>query len=812
MVLGSIRAVNIEDEMRSSYLDYAMSVIVSRALPDVCDGLKPVHRRILYAMDDMGLRSNTPYKKSARVVGDVLGKYHPHGDASVYDAMVRMAQDFSMRHVLIDGQGNFGSVDNDPPAAMRYTEVRLAEIAEQMLIDIDKDTVDFMPNFDDSLQEPIVLPSRLPNLLVNGSSGIAVGMATNIPPHNLGEVCDAVSFLIDNPGATVDDLMQFIKGPDFPTGGVILGQEGICSAYATGHGRIVVRAKAYYEEASTAGRRQIIITELPYQVNKAALVEKIAELVKDRKITGISELRDESDRQGMRIVIELKRETQPQQILNNLYKHTQMQSAFFVNMLALVSGQPRVISLREALQHFVDFRHQVITRRSRFELKVARDRAHILEGLKIALDNIDKIVATIRKSKTADAARGALMSEFGLSKVQAQAILDMQLRRLANLERQKILDEYQEVLKTIAYLEELLSNPRRLLLLIKEEVAELKTKFDEPRRTEISLQEALDFNEEDLIPHQRMVVTLSERGFVKRVPSKAYTLQHRGGKGIIGMVTREQDAVRFLVVADTHDNLLFFTNRGKVFSLKCHELPADTSRIAKGMAVINLFPIAEGEKVTAVVGVSEFTSGNYLLMATNNGEIKKTSLDSFSSVRSSGLIAMDLADGDSLVAACLTSDDDDVLMVTRRGQSVRFAVSELRASLRASGGVRAIRLDGGDWVVSMDIAPADAFVLVVTAGGYGKLTPVSDYPRQHRAGSGVRTFKVIEKTGEVAAARVVTRNQQLMIISANGIVTCTPVAEEDPRKGITIQGRSTQGVRLMRLEEGDSVVAIAAFE
>ncbi|HEX78801.1 MAG TPA: DNA gyrase subunit A, partial [Dehalococcoidia bacterium] len=735
-----------------------------------------------------------------------------HGDASVYDAMVRMAQDFSMRHVLIDGQGNFGSVDNDPPAAMRYTEVRLAEIAEQMLVDIDKDTVDFMPNFDDSLKEPMVLPSRLPNLLVNGSSGIAVGMATNIPPHNLGEVCDALSFLIDSPEASVDELMQFIKGPDFPTGGIILGQEGVCSAYATGHGRIVVRAKAYYEEASTAGRRQIIVTELPYQVNKAALVEKIAELVKERRITGISELRDESDRQGMRIVIELKKETQPQQILNNLYKHTQMQSAFFVNMLALVSGQPRVISLKEALQHFVDFRHQVITRRSRFELKVAKDRAHILEGLKIALDNIDAIIKTIRESKTAEVARKALMDKFSLSQAQAQAILDLQLRRLANLERKKILEEYKEVLKTIAYLEELLSNPRRMLLLIKQEVAELKGRFDDSRRTEISLQEVLDFNEEDLIPHQRMVVSLSERGFVKRVPSKAYTLQHRGGKGIIGMVTREQDAVRFLVVADTHDNLLFFTNRGKVFSLKCHELPADTSRIAKGMAVVNLFPIAEGERVTAVVGVSEFKKGSYLLMATANGEIKKTLVESFSSVRSSGLIAMDLAGGDNLVAACLAGDEDYIFVVTQQGQSIRFPVSELRTSLRASGGVRGVKLGKRDRVVSMDVAPTDAYVLVVTVGGHGKLTPVADYPRQHRAGSGVRTFKVAEKTGEVAAARVVTKNQHLMIISANGIITCTPVTEDDPRKGITIQGRSTQGVRLMRLEEGDSVVAIAAFE
>ena len=812
MVLGKVMPVKIEDEMKSSYLDYAMSVIVSRALPDVWDGLKQVHRRILYAMHGLGLRYNTPHKKSARVVGEVLGKYHPHGDSSVYDAMVRMAQDFSMRHTLIDGQGNFGSVDNDPPAAMRYTEVRLAAIAEQMLLDIDKNTVDFMPNFDDSLTEPTVMPSRVPTLLVNGSSGIAVGMATNIPPHNLGEVCDALVHLIDNPEATVDELMEFVGGPDFPTGGIILGQEGIRSAYATGHGRVVVRARAFSEESSANGRRQIVVTELPYQTNKAALVEKIAGLVKDKKLSGISELRDESDRQGMRIVIELKREAQPRQVLNNLYRHTQMQSAFFVNMLALVAGQPKVISLREALQHFIDFRRQVITRRSKFELKVARDRAHILEGLKIALDNIDKIITTIRQSKTAETARKALMEKFGLSQAQAQAILDMQLRRLANLERKKILDEYAEVLKTIAYLEELLANPRRMMVLIKEEITGLRNKFVDERRTEISLQEALNFNEEDLIPHQRMVVTLSDRGFVKRVPSKAYTLQHRGGKGIIGMVTREQDAVRLLAVADTHDSLLFFTNRGKVFSLKCYELPADSSRIAKGIAVINLFPVAEREKVTAMVVVSEFTSGAYMLMATAGGEIKKTSIDSFSSVRSSGLIAVDLPKGDSLVAACLGMDSDDVMLMTRQGQSIRFPVSELRASLRASGGVRAIRLGKNDRVISMDIAWADAFVLVVTVGGYGKLTPVTEYPQQHRAGGGVLTFKTTDKTGLVAAAKAVTPKQQLMIISANGIITRTPVREKDPRMGITIQGRSTQGVRLMKMEAGDSVVAIAAFE
>ncbi len=809
MVLGRVRPIKIEDEMRSSYLDYAMSVIVSRALPDVRDGLKPVHRRILYAMNGMGLSHSSPHKKSARVVGEVLGKYHPHGDASVYDAMVRMAQDFSMRHVLIDGQGNFGSVDNDPPAAMRYTEVRLSEIAEQMLVDIEKETVDFMPNFDDSLKEPVVLPSRLPNLLVNGSSGIAVGMATNIPPHNLGEVCDAICHLIDNPGATVDELVQFVKGPDFPTGGIILGQEGIRSAYATGHGRIVVQAKAYSE--SVAGREQIVVTQLPYQVNKAALVERIAELVKEKKISGVSELRDESDRQGMRIVIELRKEAQPRQVLNNLYKYTQMQQAFFVNMLALVSGQPRVLSLKEALQHYIDFRHEVITRRSRYELRVAKDRAHILEGLKIALDNIDRVIATIRAAKTADEARSKLMKNFGLSQAQAQAILDMQLRRLAGLERRKLLDEYAEVLKAIAYLEELLASPKRMLLLIKEEVGELKSKFADPRRSEISLEGVVDFSEEDLIPHQEMVVTLSERGFVKRVPSRTYTLQHRGGRGIIGMVTREQDAVRFLVVADTHDNLLFFTNRGKVFCLKCHEITADSSRIGKGVSLVNLFPIAEVEKVTAMVALSGFTRGDYLLMATNQGEIKKTSVDSFSCVRSSGLIAMDLARGDGLVAACVGSDKDEVILVMQKGQSIRFPVSELRASLRASGGVRAVRLEAGDQVIGMDIIRPEAFLLVVTSGGYGKLTSLESYPRQHRAGGGVKTFKVTEKTGELTAARVVTRNQQLMIISANGIITYTPVTEKDPRKGITVQGRSTQGVRLMRLEEGDSVVAIAAF-
>lgn len=812
MVLGATKPLNIEDEMRSSYLDYAMSVIVSRALPDVRDGLKPVHRRILYAMNDMRMTPTSPHKKSARIVGEVLGKYHPHGDTSVYDAMVRMAQDFSMRYVLIDGQGNFGSMDNDPPAAMRYTEARLALISELMLADIDKDTVDFKPNFDDSLKEPLVLPTRLPNLLVNGSSGIAVGMATSIPPHNLAEVCDAISYLIDSPEATVDELTQFIKGPDFPTGGIILGQEGIKNAYATGHGRVVVRAKAHQRDMPGVGRCQIVVTELPYQTNKAALVEKIAELVKDKKIVGISELRDESDRQGMRIVIELRREAQPQQVLNSLYKHTAMQSAFFINMLALVDGQPRVISLKEALQYYINFRHEVITRRSRFELKVAKTRAHILEGLKIALDHIDKVITTIRKSETAEAARKNLMTGFSLSQAQAQAILDMQLRRLANLERAKILDEYAEVVRNIAYLEDLLANPRRILLLVKEEIDELKSKYSDPRRTEISEQGVMEFREEDLIPHQRVVVTLTDRGFIKRVASRSYTPQHRGGKGIIGMITRETDAVRLLVVADTHDYLLFFTNRGKVFRLKCHEIPADSSRTAKGMAAINLFPISESERITAMVATSDSTPGGYLVMATSRGEIKRTAVGNFASVRSSGLIAMDLEEGDELVAACLATDQDDVILVTQKGQAIRFAVSSLRASSRTSGGVRGIRLAPDDRVISMDIAHPDSYVLIVTAGGFGKLTPIDNYPQQHRAGSGVRTFTLTEKTGDIAAAKLVSLSQQLMIISADGIVTRTPVKEKDPRQGITVQGRSTQGVKLMRLGLGDKVVAIACLD
>jgi DNA gyrase subunit A len=811
MVSGIVKPVNIEDEMRGSYLDYAMSVIVSRALPDVRDGLKPVHRRILYAMNDMGLRPTGPHRKSARIVGEVLGKYHPHGDSSVYDAMVRMAQDFSMRYPLVDGQGNFGSVDNDPPAAMRYTEARLAKIAEEMLVDIEKNTVDFMPNFDDSLEEPVVLPARLPNLLLNGSAGIAVGMATNIPPHNLGEVCDAIAHLIENPKASIEDLCKFVKGPDFPTAGIIQGREGIMNAYTTGHGKLVVRAKAHISSPTAGGRSQIIINELPYQTNKAALVENIADLVRNKKVEGIADLRDESDRQGMRVVIELKKEAQPQKVLNNLYKHTAMQSSFFVNMLALVDGQPRVISLREALQNFVDFRREVITRRSKYELKQAKARAHILEGLKIALDNIDAIISTIRKSETAEAARKNLMDGFGLSQLQAQAILDMQLRRLANLERQKILDEYAEVVKKIAYLEDLLANPRRILILIKEEVSELKSKYGDERRTSIVEQGILEFTEEDLIPHERVVITLSSRGSVKRITARNYTVQHRGGKGIIGQVTRETDAVMLLVVADTHDDLFFFTDRGKVFYLKCHEVPA-ASRTSKGLAIINLLSITEGERVTSMAATTGLMPDSYLVMATKLGEIKKTSLDKFAAVRSSGLISMDLEPGDELVSTCIAGDKDDVVLVTRKGQSICFSVSSLRAASRTSGGVRAIKLAKGDGVVSLDRVDPEAFLLVVSSGGYGKITPLDRYPRQKRAGMGVRTFKIVEKSGDVTAARVVTPKQQVMLISAEGMVTLTPVKEKDPRQGISTQGRSTQGVRVMTLDEGDRLVAITAVE
>lgn len=806
MEIGTVKPVKIEEEMRGSYLDYAMSVIVSRALPDVRDGLKPVHRRILYAMDELGMRHTSPYKKSARIVGEVLGKYHPHGDTAVYDAMVRMAQGFSMRYALIDGQGNFGSVDNDPPAAMRYTEARMAAIAEEMLADIDKETVDFVPNFDGSLQEPVVLPARLPNLLLNGASGIAVGMATNIPPHNLSELCDGVTYLIDNPDATVDDLSPFIQGPDFPTAGIIRGREGIKSAFATGRGKIIIRAKAHIEELARGGRYQIVVTELPYQTNKAALVERIADLVKGRKIEGISELRDESDRQGLRIVIELRREAQPKQILNSLFKYTAMQSAFFVNMLALVGGQPRVLTLKMALQHFISQRQEVITRRSRFDLNKARDRAHILEGLKIALDRLDEVIATIRKSSTAETARTNLVRDFGLSPLQAQAILEMQLRRLAALERKKVLDEYAETLKTIAYLEDLLANLKKILFLVKEEASELKAKYGDARRTEISEQEAGEFKEEDLVAHQEVVITLSSRGYIKRIPRDTYRLQHRGGKGVTGMVTREADGVRHLLVADTHDSLFFFTDRGKVFHLRCYDIPADSSRTAKGKPLINLISLEQRELVTAVVVVPSSARAKFIVMATRKREVKKTPLEQFSAVRSNGLIAMDLEKGDELVSAKLVDDKDEVIIATEKGQAIRFKVSGLRAASRTSGGVRGVLLKGDDRVAGMDVVVPDGYLLVVSANGYGRITSLSAYPTHSRGGMGVRTLRVTPKTGKLVAVRVVVRSQELMVVSAEGIVIRMPVA------GISVQGRVVEGVSLMKLDPGDAVASIACFE
>jgi len=794
-----IKPVDIEEEMKSSYLDYAMSVIVSRALPDVRDGLKPVQRRVLYAMDGLGLRYNSPYKKSARIVGEVLGKYHPHGDAPVYEAMVRMAQDFSLRYPLVDGQGNFGSVDNDPPAAMRYTEARLSEIAEEMLVAIEKNTVDFVPNFDDSLQEPSVLPARLPNLLVGGSSGIAVGMTTNIPPHNLGEICDAIVYLIDNPQATVEELIELVKGPDFPTAGIIWGKGGIDNAYTTGQGKIILRAKTN-ELTSKGGKRQIVVTELPYQVNKAALVERIAELVKVKRISGIAEVRDESDREGMRIVIELRKEAQPRQVLNNLHKYTAMQSAFFINMVALVNGQPKVINLKEALTSYIDFRFQVITRRSQFELDKAKDRAHILEGFRIALNNLEQVIKIIRQSQTVESARANLMAAFTLSQIQAQAILDMPLRRLAKLEQDKITEEYATVIKNISYLEDLLANPRKVLSLIAQDAEELKSKYGDSRRTVVEAEEIEEFRTEDLVPHEAMVVTLTNRGFIKRIPASTYRLQHRGGKGVMGMVTRGGDTVNHILLADTHDNLLFFTSAGKVYCVKCYEVPEDSSRMAKGIALVNLLPIDLEDEVTVLLALTSFPSDKFLLMATKGGVIKKTTLSKFASIRRNGIIAMGLRNEDKLVSSGVVADEDEVILVSRNGQAIRFMVKSLRTASRTSGGVRGIRLVD-DYVVGMGIVLPDAYVLTVTEKGFGKLTPIKNYPVHNRGGKGVRAYRVGPKTGNLAVSKFVSPQGSLVMLSARGNVVNIPMEQ------VSIQGRGGRGARLMGLAEGDSVVS-----
>lgn len=808
MEVGTIRRVDIENEMKVAYLDYAMSVIVARALPDARDGLKPVHRRILYAMHDMGMRHNTAYRKSARVVGDVLGKYHPHGDSAVYDAMVRMAQDFSMRYPLIDGQGNFGSIDGDSPAAMRYTEARLAKITQELLADIDKNTVDWTDNFDGSLQEPEVLPALLPNLLLNGTSGIAVGMATNIPPHNLTEICNALIYLIDNyarqDDITVDDLMEFVKGPDFPTGASIMGREGLINAYATGKGRITMRAIAKIEEMA-GNRHRIVFTEIPYQVNKASLLERIADLVRDGKLKDISDLRDESDRAGLAVVVELKRGAQPKKVLNQLYKYTTLQSTFGINMLALLDGEPRVLSLKRALTAYIEHRQDVITRRTEFELEKARERAHILEGLRIALGNLDAIIKTIRQSKDVDTARSQLIQNFELSEKQAQAILDMQLRRLAALERQKIEDEYQEVMQNIAYLEDLLANPDKILGLINEDLVEIKDEYGDARRTRILLDASEDFNEEDLVKDEEVLISITQRGYIKRVPSKTYRSQARGGRGVTGMTTRDEDQVEFLFAARTLDTILYFTDKGKVYSEKAYQIP-DASRTAKGISIINLINISPGEKITAAVVVPDFDQAEYLIMLTRKGRIKRTDLGAFDSVRPSGLIALTLDGDDELGWVKLTHGDNEVIVVSRNGQAIRFNEGDVRPMGRTAAGVVAMRLKGADEIRGMDIVDTNATLLVVTEKGYAKRTDLDEYPIQRRNGSGVRTLaKTLQKTGHIVAARVVANDGDITLISREGIMLRTAI------KSISQQGRATSGVRVMSVKGGDVVASVAVL-
>jgi DNA gyrase subunit A len=821
--LGDVRAIRIEDEMRVSYLDYAMSVIVARALPDVRDGLKPVHRRILYTMGEMGLSSTSSFRKCAAVVGEVMGKYHPHGDGAIYDALVRLAQDFSMRYPLVDGQGNFGSVDGDDAAAMRYTEARLTAIASEMLADIDKETVDYVDNYDGTQKQPSVLPAKLPNLLVNGSSGIAVGMATNIPPHHLGEICDATIALIDDPELTSDDLCKFVLGPDFPTGGTIFRFEkqrniltgewetvdAIRQMYAHGRGRVVMRAQVAFEEVR-GDRMAIIVTELPYQVNKAALLEKIADLVKDKRIDGIADLRDESDRDGMRIYIEIKRDANPHKVLNNLFKHTPMQLAFNMNMLALVDGQPQTLPLRSVLEHYVEHRQEIVRRRTEFDLGKARARAHILEGLKIALDHLDAVIKTIRESADVDVARDNLMSRFDLSELQAQAILDMRLARLAALERKKIEDEYLAVIQLIAELEDILANPARVLTIIKEELAELKRKYAGERRTRVADDSSREMTDEDLIADEDVVVTISGRGYIKRQPVATYRRQHRGGKGIIGHVTREEDAVEHLLVANTHDWALFFTNRGRVFSAKVHAIP-DASRQAKGMAIINLpgVQVDAGEVPVATIVLPNFEPGHLLVMATRKGIIKKTPLEQFERVRSTGIRAITINPDDELAWVDVSGGEDDIIIATAQGMLARFEEGEVRPMGREAAGVIGIRLlkREGDSVVAMSVVETEADLLVLTETGYGKRVAIGDFRRKHRGGQGVRLIALEgRKTGLVAAVQQVTEeDEELVLISQGGQVIRTETN--------TINRYSSQarGVIVMRLAEGDRVAAIAAF-
>jgi DNA gyrase subunit A len=792
--------VFIESEMKNSYIDYSMSVIVARALPDVRDGLKPVHRRVLYGMHELGLRANAAYKKSARIVGEVLGKYHPHGDAAVYDSMVRMVQDFSLRYPLVDGQGNFGSVDGDSPAAMRYTEARMSRIAEEILRDLEKDTVDFAPNFDESLTEPTVLPSVLPNLLVNGASGIAVGMATNIPPHNLGEVVDALVALISRPNLTVESLMQYIKGPDFPTAGIIYGDVGIDEAYRTGRGRVVIRARANLETVK-GGRENIIITELPYQVNKLNLIEKIAELVKDKKIEGIAAVNDESDRDGMRVVIELKRDVPAEIVLNNLYKHTQMQVTFGVIMLALVNGAPRVLNLKEMLEHFLEFRHEVVVRRTKFDLDKAEKRAHILEGLKICLDNIDAIVELIKKSKDPDAAREGLMKRFKLSEIQAQAILDMRLQRLTGLERKKIEQEYLEVIKLIEKLRSLLESRPKRMQLIKEELLELKEKYGDPRRTEI-VRETEEFTIEDMIAEEDMVITISHAGFIKRYPVSSYRRQLRGGRGSTGATTKEEDFIEHLFIASTHHYILFFTNKGRCHWLKVHEIP-QAGRATKGRAIVNILQIEKDERVAAFVNVKEFDQNLYVVMASKLGVIKKTELSAFSNPRRGGINAMTVREGDDLIDAKITDGSHDILLGTHNGLAIRFHESEVRDMGRTAAGVRGITLGEDDYVIDMVVIKREGTILAVTEKGYGKRTHIKEYRVSHRGGKGILTVKVTEKTGHMVALKEVIDDDDIMIITSNGVVIRQSVVK------LRTLGRNTQGFRLIKLDDDDSVADVA---
>ncbi|HHY46238.1 MAG TPA: DNA gyrase subunit A [Firmicutes bacterium] len=786
--------------MKRSYLLYSMSVIVGRALPDVRDGLKPIHRRILYAMKELGLTPDKPYRKSATIVGEVMGKYHPHGDAAIYETLVRMAQDFSQRYTLIDGHGNFGSVDGDSPAAMRYTEARMTRLTTELLADIDKETVDFGPNFDASLKEPLVLPARFPNLLVNGSSGIAVGMATNIPPHNLGEVIDACIAFIDNPDISIGELMQFIKGPDFPTYGLILGTDGIRSSYETGRGTIKVRAKAEIE-TSPGGKSRIIVTELPYQVNKANLVQDIAELARERKIDGIADLRDESDRSGMRIVIEVRRDANPNIVLNQLYKHTKLQDTFGVIMLVLVEGKPRIVNLKQAIAHYISHQEDVIRRRTQYDLKKAEERAHILEGLRIALANLDAVIQLIRQSRTPEVAKAGLMKDFGLSERQAQAILDMRLQRLTGLERDKIEEEYKEVARLIESLRAILADEAKVLDVIKKELSEIKEKYADQRRTRIVPDEG-DFEAEDLIAEEDVVVTLTRGGYIKRLPATTYKNQRRGGKGVAALTTREDDHVEHLCVASTHDFILFFTDKGKVYSIKAYDIP-EATRQARGTAIVNLLSLSPGETIKAIIPVDEFSPDRYVIMVTKKGFAKKTRLSEYATGRRSGIVAIALEEGDDLVETKLTDGSQEVILATAGGLALRFPEDDVRPTGRVSRGVKAIQLVPGDRLIGMDIVRPDSDLLVVTRKGYGKRTPLSEYRVQGRAGKGIKTLNVTDRNGELAVVKVVQEQNELMIMSAGGTVIRMEVRE------VPVMGRDTQGVRLMRTDPDDHVAAVA---